>query len=93
MILKASMVRVHGSPWAHFEPLKLLNFDFTADPDPAFPSNADPDPQPWGPCQIYATLTDRKELQKRLGRRLQRTGRYWITVRPFCRLLDDDYRK
>ncbi len=25
----------------HFEPLKLLNFDLNADPDPAFPSNAD----------------------------------------------------
>ncbi len=31
----------------HFDPLKLLNFDFTADPDLDFPSNADPDPQPW----------------------------------------------
>jgi hypothetical protein len=40
----------------HFEPLKLLNFDFNWDPDPAFYSNvdldpasqinADPDPQP-----------------------------------------------
>jgi hypothetical protein len=29
---------------APFEPLKLLNFDFNADPDPAFNSNADPDP-------------------------------------------------
>jgi hypothetical protein len=46
----------HGSPWRHFEPLKLLNFDFKADPDPAFNFNsdsdpaskhyADPDPQP-----------------------------------------------
>jgi hypothetical protein len=27
-----------------FELVKLLNFDFDADPDPAFYSNADPDP-------------------------------------------------
>ncbi len=27
----------------HSEPLKLLNFDFNADPDPDFLSNADPD--------------------------------------------------
>jgi hypothetical protein len=33
---------VHGSTWA----LKLMNFDFDADPnpDPAIHSNADPDP-------------------------------------------------
>ncbi len=38
-----------------FEPIKLLNFDYNADPDPvfhsdpdqAFPSNVDKDPQPW----------------------------------------------
>jgi hypothetical protein len=30
----------------HFEPLELLNFDFNADPDPAFHSNAVLDPQP-----------------------------------------------
>jgi hypothetical protein len=28
----------------NFEHLKLLNFDFNADPDPAFDSNVDPDP-------------------------------------------------
>ncbi len=41
MSLQASIVRVQ----LHFEPLKLLNFDFiaNADPDPAFHSNADPD--------------------------------------------------
>jgi hypothetical protein len=39
MSLQASIVNVHG-------PLKLLNFNFNADPDlaPAFHSNADPDP-------------------------------------------------
>ncbi len=39
-------MRVHGPPWLYFERLKLLNFDFKADPDPAFPfnTNADPDP-------------------------------------------------
>jgi hypothetical protein len=41
-------VSVHGPPPLHFESLKLLNFDFNADPDPdpAFHSNADPDPYP-----------------------------------------------
>ncbi len=55
-------MNVHGpSPRLHFEPLKLLNFDFNVvtdldsafhsiadlDPDPASHNNADPDPQPW----------------------------------------------
>jgi hypothetical protein len=31
-------------PGLHFYPLKFLNFEFNADPDPAFHSNADPDP-------------------------------------------------
>ncbi len=35
---------VHGPPGLHFKPLKLLNFGFNADPDPAFHSNVDPDP-------------------------------------------------
>jgi hypothetical protein len=35
-------VSVHGPPGLYFEPLKLLNFDFNADPDSAFYSNADP---------------------------------------------------
>jgi hypothetical protein len=26
-------VRVYGSPWLHFEPTQLLNFDFDAGPD------------------------------------------------------------
>ncbi len=34
---------VHGLPRLYFEPLKLLSFDFNADPDPDFHSNADPD--------------------------------------------------
>ncbi len=36
--LQASIVIVHGPPWLHFEPLKLLNVDFNADPDPDFPT-------------------------------------------------------
>jgi hypothetical protein len=32
--LQDSIVSVHGSPRLHFEPLKLLNFDFNAYPDP-----------------------------------------------------------
>ncbi len=34
----------YGPPWLHFEPQQLLNFDFDADPDPAFHPNADADP-------------------------------------------------
>ncbi len=37
--LRVSIVSVHG-------PLKLLNLYFNADPDPAFHSYADQDPQP-----------------------------------------------
>ncbi len=33
----------HGHPRPYFNPLKFLNFDFNADPDPAFHSYADPD--------------------------------------------------
>jgi hypothetical protein len=49
-------VSVHGPLRLYFEPLKLLNFDFhtdpdpavhtDADPDPAFKNNVDPDPEP-----------------------------------------------
>jgi hypothetical protein len=35
-------VSVHGPPRLYFERLKLLNFDFHSDPDPAFHSNANP---------------------------------------------------
>jgi hypothetical protein len=58
--LQASIVSVYGPPRLCFEPLKLLNCDFDADPpDPIFaimririqlPTNntdPDPDPQPW----------------------------------------------
>ncbi len=44
MSLQASIVSVHGPPRLYVEPLKLMNFDFNADPDPAFHSSADPDP-------------------------------------------------
>ena len=37
---------IHGPSWLHFEPLMLRNFDFDADPDPAFHSTVDPDPNP-----------------------------------------------
>jgi hypothetical protein len=40
----AYIVSVHGPPRIHFEPLKLLNFDFIADSDLPFHSNANPDP-------------------------------------------------
>jgi hypothetical protein len=35
-------VSVHCPALPHFEPRKLLNFYFNADPDPAFHSNSDP---------------------------------------------------
>ncbi len=37
---------LHVPPRLHFEPEKLLNFDFNVDPDPAFHSNAYGDPDP-----------------------------------------------
>jgi hypothetical protein len=40
--LQASTVSVRSSPGLSFEPLKLLNFDFNADPDTAWKYNADP---------------------------------------------------
>jgi hypothetical protein len=39
-----SIVSLQASPRRYFEPLKLLNFDFKADPDPSFHPNEDPDP-------------------------------------------------
>jgi hypothetical protein len=39
-------VSLHVPPRLHFEPLKLLDFDFNADPDTAFHSNANPGPDP-----------------------------------------------
>ncbi len=45
--LSASIVSVHGPLWLHFEPLKLQNFDFNADPEPASQNNVVPDTQPW----------------------------------------------
>jgi hypothetical protein len=53
-------------PRLHFEPLKLLNFDFNADPDPALHSNADigfqkyadPDPHP---CLKHQSLSEKKK--------------------------------
>ncbi len=41
--LHTSFMSVDSPPWLHFEPLKLLNFELSADPDPAFHSNADLD--------------------------------------------------
>ncbi len=42
--LQTLHLRVHGTPRLHCEPRKLLSFDFTADLDPAFHSNTNPDP-------------------------------------------------
>jgi hypothetical protein len=39
---QAPIVSVHGTLRLYFEPLKLRNFNFHADPYPAFHSNADP---------------------------------------------------
>jgi hypothetical protein len=47
-------------PRLHFEPLKLLNFDFNGDPRPAFRSNAkkvmDPDPAPQNNADLHPQL-------------------------------------
>ncbi len=70
--LQPSIVRAISPPcpWLHFEPLKLLNFDFNADLDPTFPwyadlepdskINADPDPQPYS--QDYLALKKLPDL-------------------------------
>jgi hypothetical protein len=42
--LQASIVSVHGPPRLYFEPLKLLAYEFNADPDSASKNNADPEP-------------------------------------------------
>jgi hypothetical protein len=62
----------------YFELLKLLNFDFSADPDPAFRSNkdpdpafknsADPDPQLWGK---YALLMSSQRAKSVFGIRIR----------------------
>jgi hypothetical protein len=41
---QASIVSVYGPPQLYLEPLKLLNFAFNAETDPAFHSNADLNP-------------------------------------------------
>ncbi len=45
MRLQASISSVRGPLQLYFKPLKLLNFDFNADPDTIFYSNANPDPK------------------------------------------------
>ncbi len=42
----ASIQSVYDPPRLYFEPQKFLNFDFNADPDPAFHSKANPDQDP-----------------------------------------------
>ncbi len=49
---------VAASPRLYFEPLKLLNFDFNADPDPSFHTNADPDPDPASKNNVDPTRPD-----------------------------------
>jgi hypothetical protein len=42
--LRASSVSANNPPQLHFEPLKLLNLNFNADPDSTVHSYADTDP-------------------------------------------------
>jgi hypothetical protein len=70
---EGSIFSLHGSivcalcpPRLHFEPLELLNFDFNADPDPAFHSHAVPDPQP---CYKPAEIS--KQIRKKYSSALQ----------------------
>ncbi len=47
LLLKVMQICDHwyeDPPGLHIEPLNLLNVEFNANPNPAFPSNADPDP-------------------------------------------------
>jgi hypothetical protein len=47
--IQAFTVSVHDPPRLHLVPLKLLNFDFNANPDPApkYTGIANPYPQSW----------------------------------------------
>ncbi len=64
-------------PQLHFELLKVLTFDFNADPDPVFFSDqdpaskniTDPDPQPW---RKYALLMSSQRAKQCLGIRIRR---------------------
>ncbi len=51
--LNASIVRVSQSSRLHFEPLRLLNFDFNADADPDYQNSAVPNRLP---CTVYMIL-------------------------------------
>jgi len=46
-------VSFHGSPWLYFVSVNFLNFDFNADPGPAFLSIADPDLDPASKNNAY----------------------------------------
>jgi hypothetical protein len=60
-------VSVHGPTRLYFEPLKLLNFDLIADPDPAFKSNKDLDPALENNAKSgSATLARRNRICRRI---------------------------
>jgi hypothetical protein len=52
-------VSAHLPPRLHFDPLKIFNFDFN--PESAFCSNADPDPDS---CSFGNDLQDAKKILK-----------------------------
>jgi hypothetical protein len=77
--LQASVVSIHGPPRLYIEPLKLLNFDFDADPDPASKNNADP-------CGSgYATLFAPLPMPPDVCRRIEEK-RVRLILPPFKRM-------
>ncbi len=72
---------IHGPPQLYIESPKLLNFDFDADPDPAFHSNLDPHPVPDPasdnnpqPCSFYCEFLAIECLHRRVNERLEVPG-------------------
>ncbi len=72
---------IHGPPQLYIEPPKLMNFNFNADPDPAFHCNLVPHPGPDPasdnnpqPCSFYCELLSIKCLHRRVNERLEVPG-------------------
>ncbi len=65
--LYASIVSIHGPLWLYCQLLKILNFEFNADPDPAFHSNVDPAcHNNTDPCGFGSATLEKYTLEKSL---------------------------
>ncbi len=70
--LQASIDLFLFSPQLYFEPLKLSNFDFNVDPDPAFPHLAEKTNA--GPCGSGSLLVTWSVVSSPPGRRVAETS-------------------